>query len=177
MAYQMIDIAGDANSGPIDLMSAMAQILNLNNQAVPHVNELSLESLSGLRDQCCQFLVALPSDAADSVAGFLILMDENSSYRSPNYQYFAKNYDSFVYVDRIVVSEEFRGGGLGSTFYQSVIEDHTGQKQVLCCEVNSRPPNPQSLKFHHQIGFETVARQETEGGTKEVQLMTRRLED
>jgi hypothetical protein len=35
---------------------------------------------------------------------------------------------------------------------------------VLTCEVNLRPPNEGSLRFHRRLGFREVGRQETPYG-------------
>ena len=42
---------------------------------------------------------------------------------------------------------------------------------MLCCEVNVRPRNDASLRFHHSIGFREVGQQDTDGGNKTVSLL------
>jgi predicted GNAT superfamily acetyltransferase len=46
---------------------------------------------------------------------------------------------------------------------------------MLACEVNERPPNPVSMRFHETLGFSSVGRQTTEGGAKTVVMMTKPL--
>ncbi len=47
----------------------------------------------------------------------------------------------------------------------------TGRFPVLTCEVNVRPRNEPSLRFHHSIGFREVGQQDTDGGNKTVSLL------
>ena len=50
-----------------------------------------------------------------------------------------------------------------------------GFAPVLTCEVNLRPPNEGSIAYHERHGFKRVGTQETEGGSKEVAMMEKRL--
>lgn len=45
----------------------------------------------------------------------------------------------------------------------------------VTCEVNIRPPNPESLAFHDRQGFVEVGTQETEDGRKTVSLRAKSL--
>lgn len=161
------------------------QVLGLNEAAVPHVNLIKIETLQKLASQSIFFYVAIddvkdnpssknqnsePDTSEQNVLGFIIALDENATYDSPNFQYFKKNYPSFVYVDRIVISESHRGKGIGREFY-SKLQSQFGTSSVICCEVNIRPPNPESHAFHQSLGFEQVGVQDTEQGTKSVSLM------
>ena len=47
----------------------------------------------------------------------------------------------------------------------------------MTCEVNLRPPNPGSMAFHRAMGFDEVGTQNTEGGSKTVSLLVKRLDD
>ena len=46
----------------------------------------------------------------------------------------------------------------------------------VTCEVNERPPNPASMRFHDRFGFAPVGRAATEDGKKDVVYLARRLE-
>jgi len=45
----------------------------------------------------------------------------------------------------------------------------------MTCEVNIRPPNESSMRYHEMHGFVQVATQETEGGLKKVALLEKKL--
>lgn len=162
------------------------QVLSLNKAAVPHVNLIEIETLQTLASQSIFFYVALddvkenhssinqdgePETTEQNVLGFLIALDEKANYNSPNFQYFKKHFQSFVYVDRIVISENHRGKGIGRELY-SRLRSEFDTSSVICCEVNIRPPNPESHAFHQSLGFEQVGVQDTEQGMKSVSLMT-----
>ena len=67
------------------------------------------------------------------------------------------------------------GQGLGSQLYRDVIETAQSLAPRLTCEVNSKPPNPQSMTFHERFDFVPVGTQQTEGGAKEVSLLSLEL--
>ncbi|NNE42793.1 MAG: GNAT family N-acetyltransferase, partial [Gemmatimonadetes bacterium] len=50
-----------------------------------------------------------------------------------------------------------------------------GRAPMITCEVNTRPRNDGSLRFHARLGFREVGTQETEGGAKAVSLLEKRL--
>ena len=146
-----------------------AQILLLNEAAVPAVNLIDAEELEQLHRQARVLLVAR---AEDLVAGFLLALGTGADYNSLNYQYFNNHYNHFAYVDRIVVNPEFRRMGIGRGLY-SALFGQTADVPRITCEVNVVPPNPESLAFHTNLGFEVVAEQDTEGSAKRVALMVR----
>ncbi len=144
-------------------------ILALNQAAIPAVSRLDERSLAALHAQA-ELLTVARSDT--ETAGFMLVLKEGADYDSPNYQYFANRYDAFYYVDRIVVSSDFRRQGVGAGLYEVLFEAAADAPRVTC-EVNVRPPNPGSSRFHESLGFVTVAEQDTDGGNKRVALMVR----
>jgi len=96
-------------------------------------------------------------------------------YASDNYRWFLERYESFLYVDRIVVSPEARGQGIGRQLYLDLVSWGRGRVSRVTCEVNRRPSNPGSVLFHERMGFVVVGVHETGNGSKEVQLMSREL--
>ena len=147
------------------------EILALNEAAIPAVNRIDAGELANLHDQAETLLVAR-ADA--QVLGFLLALNERADYGSLNYRYFREHFDRFAYVDRIVVGDANRGQGIGARLYAALFEQASGTPRVTC-EVNLRPPNPASLRFHEHLGFQVVGEQDTEGGSKRVALMVRTL--
>lgn len=144
-------------------------ILTLNQAAIPEVSHLDSQALAALHRQAKLLTVAR---AEGTVAGFMLILTEGADYGSLNYQYFAERYDAFHYVDRIVVGENFRRQGVGAGLYELLFEAAANAPRVTC-EVNLRPPNPGSLRFHESLGFQVVGEQDTDGGEKRVALMVR----
>ena len=143
------------------------EILRLNTAAVPHVNEIDREQLQWFCDNAA-FARCVKID--DRIAGFMIGMRPGTTYASPNYQWFCSNYEDFAYVDRVVVSDWARRQGVAELLYRE-FADSQSDTSIMTCEVNLRPPNEGSMKFHSRMGFKQVASQETDGGKKEVALM------
>lgn len=147
-----------------DLDAALA----LNNNSIPHLNELDAAELERLHGMAA---LALTAEVDGSFAGFCITFPPGVDYGSLNYGWFSRNYDDFVYLDRIAVDPAHRRLGIGRAFYAHVVDRFTGVFPHLFCEVNVRPRNEPSLRFHHSIGFREVGQQDTDGGNKTVSLL------
>ncbi len=76
-----------------------------------------------------------------------------------------------MYIDRVVISEKYQRIGYGKLFYNDLQNFSKGRVSKLACEVNTRPMNQQSIKFHDKFGFYEVGTQETENGKKKVSLL------
>ncbi|RMH75788.1 MAG: GNAT family N-acetyltransferase [Actinomyces sp.] len=152
----------------------LPRILELNQGAVPAVSTLDAERLAWFAEVADAFLVAR---VGDEVAGFLIGLGPGVDYASENYRWFAARYDHFVYVDRVVVAPGHRDAGIGGRLYEAFAAHGVATASpVMLAEVNLRPPNEGSLRFHTRHGFVPVGEQDTEGGTKRVVLLERRLD-
>jgi len=81
----------------------------------------------------------------------------------------------FIYIDQVVVLSSVRGTGVGRILYAAL--EHAALMRgarSLCCEVNTDPPNPGSLAFHHRLGFSVVGAIATQDGRK-VHLLEKRI--
>lgn len=147
-------------------------VLELNESVVPAVNSLSRTEMEWFAGNAAYFRVAADDRA---VGAFLVGLRAGSNYGSPNYRWFSERYDDFAYVDRVAVAGFARRHGLASALYDDFAAQVRGDVAVMTCEVNLRPPNPGSMRFHERRGFRQVGRQETDGGAKEVALLELRL--
>ncbi len=150
----------------------IGEALELNEASVPHVSSISLDEMHWFADNAHYFRVARIDG---ELAGFLIGLRPGLPYASPNYTWFCDNYDDFGYVDRVAVARSARRKRVASTLYDDFAETLAGKVEVMTCEVNIRPPNESSMRYHELHGFTRVATQETEGGKKEVALLEKRL--
>ncbi|MEY4249233.1 MAG: hypothetical protein RJA87_866 [Pseudomonadota bacterium] len=105
---------------------------------------------------------------------FLIAMDQDAAYDSPNFQWLRARYERFVYVDRVVVADHARGRGLAQRLYGELFAAaaKAGHTRVLC-EVNSAPPNLASDRFHLAQGFREIGSAQIYGGEKTVRYLMR----
>ena len=106
-----------------------------------------------------------------AVVAFLLTLREGAEYDSPNYRYFAGRYDTFLYVDRIVVAGAHQGRGVGAALYDDLFAHarRTGAERVTC-EIDAIPPNEASRRFHARYGFRELGRQWVADGRKQVSL-------
>ncbi|MGI9525365.1 MAG: GNAT family N-acetyltransferase [Hyphomicrobiaceae bacterium] len=145
----------------------------INEAAVPGVNSVSDESLSRLVRECAD--LALVAECANCLTGFAICMREGIEYDSPNYRWLLHRYAKFVYIDRIAVAPESRGGNVGQQLYESIIGHYEGRVPVLLAEVSLAPSNPGSLRFHHRHGFRPIGERWDSDGDKGVVFLERPL--
>lgn len=125
----------------------------INEQGLPGTGKVSKEGIAKLLG-----FSSLSVGAYDQgeLLGFVICLPPKTGYGSLNYAWFNEHYDSFVYVDRIAVSEEHRNNGVGSALYNHVVSYSKQHIVPVAAEVNREPPNPGSMRFHHRFGFEEV---------------------
>ncbi len=131
-------------------------IVHLNQNALEGVGPLDNESLSLLVKMADQALVA---DHGGDIAGFVITLPPGAEYDSSRYRWFEEKLDDdYVYLDRIVVSDDHRRKGVASSLYEEVEGD-------LPIALEVYETNDVSLAFHESRGFEEVGALTYEGKT------------
>ncbi|HZD53125.1 MAG TPA: GNAT family N-acetyltransferase [Woeseiaceae bacterium] len=145
-------------------------VLALNQAAVPHVNSVPIAQIETFLREAAYFRVALVDGV---LSGFLVGLTPDADYGSPNFRWFRQRYDAFGYIDRVAVAETARRDGLGSALYQDFERRFAGHVPRLACEVNLRPPNEPSMRFHRRHGFVQVGEQAADG--KVVAMMIKHL--
>ena len=165
---------------PADAEAVMA----INAQCVPEVGELDAEKLAFFGENASFFIVAEARDISGAepsddptVLGFLIGLGEDVvGYGSNNYAWFKERFPSFAYIDRVAVSAEERGKGLGPAMYRAYEAWAVGYgKGWLTAEVNTVPDNPHSHYFHTKSGFEECGRGNPYGDEQEVMYYSKQL--
>lgn len=132
----------------------LPELLRLNNLAVPHVNQLTLQELDELVKEA-EFAQLVADEYA--IAGFMLAFDKAANYEGFNFNWFKQRFDNFLYIDRIVVNAAYRGQGVGKSMYQE-LEAYCKENGIasMTCEVNLEPENPVSHQFHQELGFEAL---------------------
>jgi predicted GNAT superfamily acetyltransferase len=138
-----------------------------------HATELSPLDAGGLRALLAKAFAARVVGEAEAL---LIAFDQDAAYDSPNVLWLKARYARFVYVDRIVVSPAARRGGHARRLYEHLfaLAADAGHPMV-CCEVNSDPPNPLSDAFHARLGFAVVGEERIAQYGKTVRYLVRPL--
>jgi predicted GNAT superfamily acetyltransferase len=109
-------------------------------------------------------------------AAFLLAFEQSDDYDGGHFLWFRNRLDRYLYIDRVVVAEEQRRGGLGSLLYADLFRraELLGQRNIAC-EVNYVPPNPASEAFHACLGFAEIGTATMDGGAKSVRYLLKRL--
>ena len=149
-----------------------AAILALNNVAVPHVNALSPEDFAWLSSHTSFFRLV---EDSDGLLGFALVLPSGLDYWSDNYKWFAARMPRFLYLDRVVVAERARQQGVGRALYEALFAFGAGVWPRVTLEVNRRPANPDSERFHERLGFTAIGVREYNAGENAVLLMERSL--
>jgi hypothetical protein len=146
-------------------------VLQLNEDSLPHLSRVDTDEVQWFADNAAYFRV-LRID--ERLAGFLIGLRPGTSYASPNYRWFCDHYDDFAYVDRVTVADWARRRGVADSLYKDFAQSQSGVG-VMTCEVNIRPQNAGSMRFHERQGFNRIGSQVIDDGEKEVAYLEKRL--
>lgn len=143
-------------------------ILSLNDAEAQQTSPMDLARLQSLIEMAAYCKVATVDG---QVAAFLIALRDGAPYENDNFAWFSSRFSRFLYVDRVVVSSEFSGRGIGSKLYDRLFAfARQDGIQTIACEYNIDPPNHASRVFHDKYGFKELGTQWAAGGTKQVSL-------
>ena len=147
-------------------ISDSSSIWEINEQGLPGTGKVSEQEILDLLNYSSLSIGLFDSN---SLLGFVICLPPKTAYGSLNYLWFNERYDDFLYVDRIAVSTANRNQKIGSKLYQVVTDTASKLGVPIAAEVNLRPPNPDSVRFHQRHGFTEIG--QFEHGQKAVIMM------
>ncbi len=150
----------------------LVAVLALNESEVPHLGKVDIEQMHWFASNATYFRVAKSNER---LAAFLVGLRPGTDYDSLNYRWFCDRYEDFAYIDRVAVAAFARRHGLASRLYDDFAASMPDSVKIMTCEVNIRPPNDDSMRFHTRLGFGEVGTQVTENGSKEVALLLKEL--
>jgi predicted GNAT superfamily acetyltransferase len=79
-------------------------------------------------------------------------------------------------MDRVVVASSARSRGYARLLYRDLFDEaSTAGHERIVCEVNARPPNPESDAFHAALGFTEVGSASIHNNSKTVRYLSRAL--
>jgi predicted GNAT superfamily acetyltransferase len=147
-------------------------------KAMLALNNAHAQELSWLEPEKLQHIAACAfrTGRIGEVDAFILALDQDAPYDSPNFHWFRDRYPRFVYVDRIVVVPSARGRGYARLLYEDLFDRAAaaGHTRVVS-EVNSRPANPRSDAFHGALGFAEVGSASIHNDSKTVRYLLRAL--
>jgi uncharacterized protein len=151
-------------------------ILALNNRNAQETSVLDENGLNTLLNAAFYARGVAPGLDGGATA-FLIALDHKATYDNPNFSWFRASYPSFIYIDRIIVSETARGQGIARLLYIDLMAaaKQAGHSRVVC-EINIEPPNPASEAFHIAMSFQPVGQATIYNGAKTVRYFEKLLD-
>lgn len=148
----------------------MPALLALNNAEAERVNALTEDGLKSLLASA--FVARVTPDGQGNILAFLIAFDHATPPQGPNHAWFTARESYFAYVDRVVVAPAARGRGLARALYDDLARIAQEElTNLLACEVNLDPPNPESIAFHEKLGFTACGEAVDRRNGKRVQYM------
>jgi len=137
--------------GPV-LQSHRAKILRMNTEFVHWLSPLDEDELTDL------LALAHYKKQIHDADGVLIGYAHNVDYDHKNLKWLRARFKTFYYIDRIILAAAAQGKGYGRQLYAD-FESEARRLGLprLVCEVNTKPNNPGSHKFHERLGFTALA--------------------
>ena len=162
-------------SGQFDIQELRRQatrdaLLGVNNRNAEETSPLSPERFNQLIGWA-RVALCVPPDVA-----LLLAFDQSAAYDGRNFLWFRSRFDDFLYIDRVVVADQYRRHGIGRMLYAETFElaARLGHARIVC-EINVVPPNPVSDRFHASLGFQEVGRATVDDGAKTVRYLAAQL--
>ena len=132
----------------------VSDIYSINQDNVPEVGSLdSLDQQKKLLSVSSYHSILFEDD---ELIGFAICFRESRPYWSENYKYFENKLDRFLYVDRIAIRNEYRRQGHAKRMYEDIFNFASEDNLPVTAEVNTKPDNQGSIRFHEYMGFKEV---------------------
>jgi hypothetical protein len=131
-------------------------LLELNNAAVPDVNQLDARKADWLLDHSVLARVAVVNGSA---AGLVVVLPDTVALDSDYLGWFQERYQGFLYIDRVIVTPETRHHGIATRLYREVDDLALAREQAIASDAYCQPPNVASLAFHQKMGYLEVGRQ------------------
>ena len=148
--------------------------LSLNQTSLSAVSHSNLKQMKYFLDVSSYFKILC---IENSPVGFLIGLMPGMDYKSENYLWVNRIYQSFIYIDRVIIDAKNRNKGLGSILYDDLVKSFQGNVENVICEVNVKPYNSQSLHFHEKYGFKEIGQKDIQNGTKRVSYLIYKINE
>jgi uncharacterized protein len=109
-------------------------------------------------------------------AAFLLAFAHDDAFDGGHFLWFRDRFETFLYIDRVIVADSHRRRGLGRLLYADLFRRASENgHSTIACEVNAQPPNPTSDAFHAALGFVQVGTATFDDGAKTVRYLVRQL--
>ena len=143
------------------------------------MNETFVHWLSALDEAGLSYVLERADYARQIADGQGVLIGYAHDVDYPNHKnmaWLSGHLKNFFYIDRIIIDAHAQGKGLGQKLYTDV-EKHARARGYdwLACEVNTKPDNPGSHRFHKAFGFKPLGEQDFPTFDKAVRYYAKKL--
>ena len=95
----------------------LASILSLNQDSIPAVSSSNMEMMAHFLIICDYFKICKING---EIIGFINALLPSKDYKNEHYKWFNDKYESFIYVDRIIINKPYQNQGYGTVFYDDL---------------------------------------------------------
>jgi predicted GNAT superfamily acetyltransferase len=140
----------------ITTLNDLGTLLDINNAAIPDINQLTPLKAQWLIDH-----LAVPGLALldGRPAGVVVVLNDRCGYDSDYYRWFTERYENFLYIDRVIVAGWARRQGIAKALYEHVESAAKERKLAIVADVYSDPPNTPSLALHRAMDYDEIGTQ------------------
>ena len=143
------------------------------------INEEFVYWLSPMDDDELKYVLSLATYKRQIAKGKGVLIGYPHDVAYPehkNLRWLRQHTKDFFYIDRIIIDADVQGQGYGQLLYND-IENFARLRgyKALVCEVNTKPNNPISHKFHKAFGFKIIGNQDYPAWKKAVRYYEKML--
>lgn len=134
-----------------------AQILKLNQEFVHWLSPMDEQNLIWVLERC-RYARQISDPLLKTMDGVLFGYAHDVDYPDhKNIDWLSEKLDNYFYVDRIIISADAQGKGIARALYEDIetFARDSGYAH-LACEVNTKPDNPGSHRFHLKMGFDVL---------------------
>lgn len=130
-----------------------AAILRLNAECQPFVALLTEADLQHLLPIGGLHRVAV--DANGTVIGYLLAFYSEAPYDDEEIRHLRHHLtEPFCYIAQVAITADSRRQGIARALYESLFATARARGlRTICSEVNTNPPNRESLAYHQRMGF------------------------
>ena len=128
----------------------------LNNAAVPDVNHIDRRKADWL---LVHSALARVASLDGRPAGVVVVLADTAGLDSEYFRWFTERYESFLYIDRVIVAAGARRRGVATRLYLEVDDLAQAGRQAIASEAYCEPPNVASLSLHRKMGYLEIGQQ------------------
>lgn len=129
----------------------------LNQNHITDLGELSYAKLDYFHKNGTLLNISETTPINSTLEGFLIALPSNLRFAGHLYQSAHRYFEKFIFIERIIVSENYARLGVGSSLMLPLVSLSEQYNLPIVMAINSDPPNERGLRFAvHKLDFSPI---------------------